>query len=975
IVLHSSTSSSFFFSDPIDMGTLFSVGLPPLSPCSTPCLSDLVHATRELLYFKDTVTHFHSLCSTYENATLCVAEAEVSCGKTSSFALNAHPVTVMCNRKSDALVPLLPCVEKNVDGLLNVCDSSCLFTSSLSEISRRESVKRMAQNGGDNRFALVTELSSLCPSASCMISCLSKSLNSACPPAGDDIIGALLRPFHVYAEMLESDEEMKNIVFKIAPPTCYPFLLEDGLEKMMAGEYAVSGTKEKRTETVSGRRSMDDEEDIHDLPSAEENHENLSTLLSASGVPSCSDACLSDLLIAASKIFDFNNTIDNFDQLCSTYDSASLCVASEEIQCIHKASFSVGVSGLEEICKTKQEQFSRHSSCLRPHIDSALSGCDSFCSLTSSFSSLLSSDSLVQSDDRVSLYQELSPVCPAMGCMLSCIARSLNRDCAPAGTEITEGLLRPFVKASELLIEAGPEQIDAIRAVLPSSCHIFISLTDLADISQGVESPRWETQSEYPSMETTVSSSISRLSHLLIAARATVAEQAVLQDLELQQLQQTEDGEEDEGHGEEEHNWGRPGQVIRPNRVESPSSEPPSTRMLDSDLLALPECQRRCSSDLAETYGALLKMGGTHVERYQTVCSKFVSSRECVSHCPDPLHLFETLTSGIAYMCNEQNEAFNATIECVDASSGEVQRECDQICNSQAVMFKWFMEGLHRMSEHGGGLGGGHGEGGGILDLFTGLGGMRADDEEEVRKKERESPASVGRVRRETTQQESRTLFARPNPLSSFLGEKSISATGTQANAVLDTVQRSINAFTQPKSSPLFPSSNGIGKASGHSSFPSMNGLGGQMGSPLDLSTMRDFTSDACTVSECFLKCVKTKMNARCDGAAGSLISEVFMRPLARAQENLSSLPLGGSFFGLLLPPQCQFLYDTNKMAEYRMDSSLDEDLKRTYREKNAERAKLDSEAVMPTSLAEHISPFDSDENLDELSEQYGIID
>lgn len=28
--------------------------------------------------------------------------------------------------------------------------------------------------------------------------------------------------------------------------------------------------------------------------------------------------------------------------------------------------------------------------------------------------------------------------------------------------------------------------------------------------------------------------------------------------------------------------------------------------------------------------------------------------------------------------------------------------ECDQTCNTQAVMFKWFMEGMHRMSEHGG---------------------------------------------------------------------------------------------------------------------------------------------------------------------------------------------------------------------------------------------------------------------------------
>ncbi|GMS79914.1 hypothetical protein PENTCL1PPCAC_2089, partial [Pristionchus entomophagus] len=471
-----------------------------------------------------------------------------------------------------------------------------------------------------------------------------------------------------------------------------------------------------------------------------------------------------------------------------------------------------------------------------------------------------------------------------------------------------------------------------------------------------------------------------------------LADQAVLHDLEMQQVQQAEEDhqqqsqDDHEEHQEEDHdemsgaNWGRPGQVIRPNRMTPPPPSIPSDRLLESDLVNLPECQRNCATDLAETYGLLLKMGGTHVERFQTVCLKYISSRECISHCPDPINLFETLTSGIAYMCNEQNEAFNATIECVDASSNDVQRECDQTCNTQAVMFKWFMEGMHRMSEHGGlstasGLGGG----GGLLNMFSGLGRMRAEEGEEVRDGPLVAPVSVGRIRRDVKEEQSRALIDRSNSLSFFNGpERTIAVTGKQANAVLDSVQRGINALTQPKNSPLFPSSNHpTGKATVHSSFPSsLPGLGGhsEMANPLDLSTMRDFTSDACQVSECFLSCVKNKMNARCDGTAGSLLSEVFMRPLAKAQENLSSMPMAGSFFGFLLPPQCRFLYDTNRMADYRMDSSLDDDLKRTYREKKEEQAKLDSESVMPTVLAEHISPFDSDENLDELSEDCGRL-
>ncbi|GMT10020.1 hypothetical protein PFISCL1PPCAC_1317, partial [Pristionchus fissidentatus] len=576
----------------IDISTLFSAGLLPLTPCTQPCLTDLIHATREILYFKDTLHHFQSLCSTYDNASLCVSQQEVACGHSTSFAANSDPVNAMCNRKWDALAPLVPCVEKAVDGLLSVCDSSCLFTSSLSEMSRRESVRRMAEAGGDNRFALVAELSSLCPASSCMLSCMAKSLNAACPPAGDDIIGAILRPFHVYAEMLEADEVLKSIVFKVAPPTCYPFLVEDGLEKMQAGEYAKEESGEEASaDLLESHRSMDAESDYFQ----EDAQDGLSTLLSASGLPQCTDACLSDLLLAANKIFDFNNTLHNFEQLCSTYDNASLCVASQEIECVHMASFAVGASGLEEICKTKKEQFARHSSCLSPHIDSALSSCDITCQLTSSVSRLIDSPTILESaqaDDRIGLYQEIAPLCPSMGCMVSCIARSLNRYCAPAGSEIAESLLRPFVKASELLISLGPEEFDTVRATLPSACHIFVSLTDLADMVEGVESSKWASPSEVAALAVEEAKEREMEESIIVGmmqeqqAEESLLAQAVLQDLETQQqlqratsdLQQVQHDEDDhhelqqqpepEVQPDESVNWGRPGQIPRSSRME-----------------------------------------------------------------------------------------------------------------------------------------------------------------------------------------------------------------------------------------------------------------------------------------------------------------------------------------------------------------------------------------------------------------------
>lgn len=53
------------------------------------------------------------------------------------------------------------------------------------------------------------------------------------------------------------------------------------------------------------------------------------------------------------------------------------------------------------------------------------------------------------------------------------------------------------------------------------------------------------------------------------------------------------------------------------------------------------------------------------------------------------------------------------------------------------------------------------------------------------------------------------------------------------------------------------------------------------------------------------LDCIRSKFNTRCEGSAGTLLSEVFVRPIAATQNKLSILrPILGTF----MPEQCGYL-------------------------------------------------------------------
>ena len=134
----------------------------------------------------------------------------------------------------------------------------------------------------------------------------------------------------------------------------------------------------------------------------------------------------------------------------------------------------------------------------------------------------------------------------------------------------------------------------------------------------------------------------------------------------------------------------------------------------------------------------------------------------------------------------------------------------------------------------------------------------------------------------------------------------------------------------------------------------------GNVPSKINVAFFRKMTSEGCAVLQCYLGCLREKYNNRCYGVAGSLLSEVLVRPIAVGSESLSLSPLS-NFAKLMLPGECAFLTSASALSSLRIDKKLDADLKQTYA---ANRKVKEFKYILPNSTVvtnEKPSPFTKD--------------
>lgn len=295
------------------------------------------------------------------------------------------------------------------------------------------------------------------------------------------------------------------------------------------------------------------------------------------------------------------------------------------------------------------------------------------------------------------------------------------------------------------------------------------------------------------------------------------------------------------------------------------------------DFDEMGECPRDCSNDLREAMNIVLQ-DMSHVERYHRICEKYLNASTCVNEdarCDkDDRGMFEMMTSGLHYMCVEQELAFNATIKCIDDEAGLVQSECEAQCQTKNLFMNWMMR-----------------------------------------------TAFQDRIQQGVSEIVGAATGTNSNPLSFLQGMEG--AAGGTPTGWADMLATAAQRPPNPQDA--------------------------QQG----FENFRQFTNDLCRIGDCMLDCIRSKFNTRCEGSAGTLLSEVFVRPIAVSQNKLSILrPVLGSF----MPEQCNFLHNNADLKKHRIDATMDEELKRMYTEKMAKEIR---DRTQQDELLSNLVPLD----------------
>ncbi|CAI5446041.1 unnamed protein product [Caenorhabditis angaria] len=282
------------------------------------------------------------------------------------------------------------------------------------------------------------------------------------------------------------------------------------------------------------------------------------------------------------------------------------------------------------------------------------------------------------------------------------------------------------------------------------------------------------------------------------------------------------------------------------------------------------ECPKDCSTGLRDALSIILQ-DMSHTERYNKICGKYNEAISCMkedARCvEEDRGMFEAMTSGLQYMCIEQELAFNATIKCIDDEASLVQSECDNQCQTKNLFMNWVMRSTMQNSIQKG-----------VNDIVG---------------------AATG---------------ANPGGLAGWA-----------------------DALAQ----------GGLLKQAGGEVPAQMNPQQG-------FDNFKQLTNDLCRIGDCMLDCIRSKFNTRCEGSAGTLLSEVFVRPIAASQNKLTMLR---PVLGMFMPEHCSYVFSSSDLQKHRIDATMDSELKRMYAEKFEKEIK---DRAAQDDLLSSIVPLDS---------------
>uniref|UniRef100_A0A915N9D2 Chondroitin proteoglycan 4 domain-containing protein n=1 Tax=Meloidogyne javanica TaxID=6303 RepID=A0A915N9D2_MELJA len=318
----------------------------------------------------------------------------------------------------------------------------------------------------------------------------------------------------------------------------------------------------------------------------------------------------------------------------------------------------------------------------------------------------------------------------------------------------------------------------------------------------------------------------------------------------------------------------------------------------------LPLCQRECLGKFSEAAKAAIQ-SSSNFERYRGVCLNYNNTVHCMDKLEGELctnqETFHVITSGLRYICIEQRKAFEAVIECIDAQTDQVEKECEGVCHVKERMAHWAIQS-------------------GILDSFMkGALSSLANGEAFATKMLGRQDQGLGIL-------SGNGLHRNAEMLNSVLeGAKRAAAEATAKG-----IRMAAKAVASKQSLPLGEAGEAV------EGQPKIGGINKNLiNRPplvkrLSPEFMRAIVQDGCELARCQLICIRVKFDAKCGGSAGTLLSEAFVRPISQAQEFLSYGSIA-PFMGAFLPHQCDFMVKKEVLNEFRIPPELDDALHKKY--------------------------------------------
>uniref|UniRef100_A0A1I7XMN8 CPG4 domain-containing protein n=1 Tax=Heterorhabditis bacteriophora TaxID=37862 RepID=A0A1I7XMN8_HETBA len=643
----------------------------------------------------------------------------------------------------------------------------------------------------------------------------------------------------------------------------------------------------------------------------------------------------------------------------SSYHNASQCIIRRQFEdCFDVTAYDIGMSGLQTLCLGREKELRRYETCLDENFNSVFHQCDQLCMFTKSLSDLSHQKNIRKLAKHGGGYkkflQEIPYVCSSIGCLSSCIAHQLNEYCPSSGTIIIESLLNPFLRIIHLLNELGVSAKNAVHRQIPPQCYYLINEGKIRNISIGIAPSEEEQQQLKWGLSRINGSTLSLVndSHILRPHNSEIEVQHEVQNsISLDQTLESSD-------------YSGSSNLVPSTAAVFPSDYNSHDENLIVHELPIDQTLAKSNSFIpvyntgydSHDSGESVEIQDSYLDTFPrkvfngrcivlSFTDHIISLKTTFHHSPK----FETLLFrkfplfSIFYAFFPSTKTLNLQRSHQPISSTN-QENTESIVKSDSFsidkLLPYQINNFHESKSS-------HQSDRSLYSVFH---------VQEIGEKLDQIPPcqkacakglqnaikliikSMNHVERYKELCKYAKRWSYNDTYACIAEEKkcgeeeSFFETFTsglkymcvdQALAFNITIE-CIDAHASVVQSDGILSSLSGGTRQG-SLIDADKVLLGERGSVInshdDAATQMDYfrqlSSDLCMVSDCFLGCLRTKFNTRCDGSAGTLLSEVLVRPIASSQEKMS---LFSPVLGVIVPEPCTFLYRMEKWRTMRND-------------------------------------------------------